>query len=162
MSYAVCACGQNIQVLLLSDGALPRILGLLGEGAFFTRPLQRQEQKMTPEQVKLVKDSWAQVLPISEQAADLFYGRLFELNPAYRELFKGDMQSQGRMLMAMLNTAVNSLERLDDIVPAVQALGQRHVGYGVQEQDYDTVGAALLWTLGQGLGAAFTEELEQA
>ncbi|TDG13358.1 hemin receptor [Seongchinamella unica] len=117
---------------------------------------------MTPQQISLVKSSWAQVAPISQQAAALFYGRLFELEPKYKALFKGDMKSQGKMLMSMLNTAVASLDRLDTIVPAVQQLGQRHVGYGVKEDDYDTVGAALLWTLGQGLGDAFTEEVEEA
>jgi len=117
---------------------------------------------MTPEQVSLVKKTWAQVVPISEQAADLFYGRLFELNPAYKALFKGDMKSQGRMLMSMLNTAVTSLDRLDTIIPAVQALGERHVGYGVKEEDYGTVAQALLWTLGQGLGDGFTDEVREA
>lgn len=117
---------------------------------------------MTPEQVTMVKDSWAKVVPISEQAADLFYGRLFELNPAYRQLFTGDMKAQGKMLMSMLNTAVASLDKLPSIVPAVQALGQRHVGYGVKGEDYDTVGAALLWTLSQGLGDEFTAEVEEA
>jgi hemoglobin-like flavoprotein len=112
--------------------------------------------------IALVKNSWAQVAPISEQAAELFYGKLFELNPAYRELFKGDMKSQGKMLMSMLNTAVTSLDRLDDIVPAVQALGERHVDYGVVDEDYAVVGEALLWTLGQGLGDAFTDEVSAA
>ncbi|MEM6581511.1 MAG: globin family protein [Pseudomonadota bacterium] len=117
---------------------------------------------MTPEQVTMVKDSWAQVVPISEQAADLFYGKLFDLKPEYKALFKGDMKSQGKMLMSMLNTAVASLDRLPTIVPAVQALGQRHVGYGVKDEDYDTVGEALLWTLGQGLGDAFTDDVKEA
>ena len=117
---------------------------------------------MTPEQVAMVKDSWAKVVPISDTAAELFYGRLFELNPAYRELFKGDMKSQGKKLMTMINTAVGSLDNLGEIVPAVQALGQRHVGYGVKDEDYNTVAAALLWTLGQGLGDAFTPAVEEA
>ena len=117
---------------------------------------------MTPEQVTMVKDTWAQVAPISEQAAELFYGKLFELNPDYKALFKGDMKSQGKMLMSMLNTAVTSLDKLDTIIPAVQALGKRHVDYGVKDEDYDTVGEALLWTLGQGLGDGFTEEVKEA
>ncbi|MGB1141194.1 MAG: globin family protein [Halioglobus sp.] len=117
---------------------------------------------MTPEQVTMVKDTWAQVAPISEQAAELFYGRLFELNPDYQSLFTGDMKSQGKMLMSMLNTAVTSLDKLDAIVPAVQALGKRHVDYGVKPEDYDTVGAALLWTLDKGLGDAFTDEVKEA
>jgi hemoglobin-like flavoprotein len=117
---------------------------------------------MTPEQITMVKDSWAQVAPIAEQAAELFYGRLFELNPGYRALFKGDMKDQGKMLMSMLNTAVISLDRLDAIVPAVQALGQRHVGYGVKSDDYTTVAEALLWTLEKGLGDAFTDEVKEA
>jgi len=117
---------------------------------------------MTPEQVTMVKDTWAQVAPISEQAAELFYGRLFELNPDYKSLFKGEMKNQGKMLMSMLNTAVTSLDKLDAIVPAVQALGKRHVDYGVVAEDYDTVGAALLWTLDKGLGDAFTDEVKDA
>ena len=117
---------------------------------------------MTPEQVTMVKDTWAQVAPISEQAAELFYGRLFELNPDYQSLFKGEMKNQGKMLMSMLNTAVTSLDKLDAIVPAVQALGKRHVDYGVKPEDYDTVGAALLWTLDKGLGDAFTDEVKEA
>lgn len=117
---------------------------------------------MTPEQVTLVKESWAQVAPISEQAAELFYGKLFELQPDYQALFKGEMKNQGKMLMSMLNTAVASLDRLDAIVPAVQELGRRHVGYGVKEEDYATVAEALLWTLGQGLGDGFTDEVRGA
>ena len=117
---------------------------------------------MTPEQVTLVKDTWAQVAPISEQAADLFYGKLFELNPDYRDLFKGDMKSQGKMLMSVLNTAVTSLDKLDTIVPVVQDLGRRHVDYGVKEEDYAVVAEALLWTLGQGLGESFTDEVKEA
>lgn len=117
---------------------------------------------MTPEQVTLVKDSWAQVAPISEQAAELFYGKLFELNPGYRALFKGDMKSQGKMLMSVLNTAVTSLDKLDTIVPVVQDLGRRHVDYGVKDEDYAVVGEALLWTLGQGLGDGFTDDVQEA
>lgn len=117
---------------------------------------------MTPEQVAMVKDTWAQVVPISEQAAAMFYGRLFEMNPAYEELFKGDMKSQGKKLMSMINTAVTSLDKVEEIVPAVQALGQRHVGYGVKDEDYDAVAGALLWTLEQGLGDAFTPEVKES
>lgn len=117
---------------------------------------------MTPEQIKMVKASWEKVLPISEQAAELFYGKLFELDPELKSLFKSDMKEQGRKLMSMINTAVNSLTALEQVVPAVQAMGRRHVGYGVKDEDYDTVGAALLWTLGQGLGDAFTDEVKEA
>lgn len=117
---------------------------------------------MTPNQVQLIKDSWSKVLPIREQAADLFYGRLFELDPSVKPMFKGDMKEQGRKLMMLLNTVVTGLEKLGELVPAVQDLGRRHVPYGVQPHHYDTVGAALLWTLGQGLGPAFTEDVKSA
>ena len=117
---------------------------------------------MTPEKVELVKTSWVKVAPISEQAAELFYGKLFELNPEFKKLFKSDMKEQGRKLMAMLNTAVNSLDKLETIVPAVQDMGRRHVAYGVKDEDYDTVGEALLWTLEQGLGEGFTTEVKEA
>jgi hemoglobin-like flavoprotein len=117
---------------------------------------------MTPIQIELVKSSWAKVAPIADDAAALFYGRLFELDPELKSLFKSDMKEQGRKLMAMLNTAVNSLDKVETIVPAVQDMGRRHVDYGVKDEDYDTVGAALLWTLEQGLGEGFTEEVKAA
>jgi len=117
---------------------------------------------MTPKQIELVKSSWAKVLPIADAAAELFYGKLFELDPGLKPLFKGDMKSQGQKLMKMINTAVNSLDRLEAIVPAVQSLGERHVGYGVTDEHYDTVAAALVWTLGKGLGDDFTDEVKAA
>jgi len=120
------------------------------------------EGKLTPEKVRLVQDSFAQVAPIADTAAALFYGRLFELDPSLRPLFHGDMDEQGRKLMMMLSVAVANLRRIDEIVPAVQALGRRHAGYHVEERHYDTVGNALLWTLEQGLGPAFTPETREA
>ena len=117
---------------------------------------------MTPEQITLVQSSLEKVLPIADDAAALFYGKLFEIDPEVQSLFKGDMEEQGRKLMAMIRTAVNGLSNLDSIVPAVQDLGARHVAYGVKDADYDTVGEALIWTLGQGLGADFTEEVKAA
>ncbi|PCJ59332.1 MAG: hemin receptor [Rhodospirillaceae bacterium] len=117
---------------------------------------------MSPEEIKLVQSTFQKVVPIAEDAAAMFYARLFELNPKLKALFKGEMVGQGKKLMAMLATAVNGLDKLDEIVPAVRNLGVRHIDYGVKAQDYDTVGEALLWTLGQGLGDAFTPEVKSA
>ena len=118
---------------------------------------------MTPEKIELVQASWDKVKPISEQAAQLFYGRLFELDPSLKPLFKtSDMKEQGRKLMATLNLAVMSLTKLDTILGAVQELGRKHVQYGVPDESYATVGEALLWTLEQGLGDGFTEEVKAA
>ncbi len=117
---------------------------------------------MTEDKKKLVQETFAMVAPISDKAAALFYGRLFELDPALRPLFKGDLTEQGKKLMQMIGMAVNGLNDLDALVPAVQNLGVRHVGYGVTEAHYDTVGEALLWTLEQGLGDAFTPEVKDA
>jgi hemoglobin-like flavoprotein len=117
---------------------------------------------MTPKQIRLVQSTWKQVEPISDQAAELFYGRLFQLAPSYRRLFTTDAQEQGRKLMQMIGVAVNGLPRLDTIVPAVEDLGRRHLDYDVTEEMYDTVGEALLWTLKQGLGRAFTDDVEEA
>lgn len=117
---------------------------------------------MTPQQITLVKNSWQKVVPIKDKAAELFYGKLFDLDPGLKPMFKGDMVEQGRKLMAMINTVVMKLDELGDIVPAVQDLGKRHVAYGVSDKDYDTVAGALLWTLGAGLGDAFTDDVEQA
>ncbi|HYG87654.1 MAG TPA: globin family protein [Azospirillum sp.] len=117
---------------------------------------------MTPLQIALVRESFAHVLPIREQAAELFYNRLFEIAPETRALFKGDMRSQGAKLMVALAAVVNSLDRLDDILGTVQAMARRHVHYGVTEEQYGTVGEALLWTLQRGLGEAFTPDLKEA
>lgn len=117
---------------------------------------------LTEAQITLVKDSWAQVVPISDKAAELFYGKLFELDPALRPLFKDDMSEQRKKLMATIGVAVSRLTDLDGLVPVLQDLGRRHVEYRVKPEHYETVGQALLWTLGQGLGDAFTAECEEA
>lgn len=117
---------------------------------------------MTPQQIELVKSSWTQIVPIQETAAGLFYGKLFELDPALKPMFKGDIKVQGHKLMTMLNTAVRGLDHLDALVPAVKALGRRHVTYGVKAEHYGTVATALLWTLEQGLGEGFTPEVREA
>jgi hemoglobin-like flavoprotein len=117
---------------------------------------------MTPSESSLVKDSFRQVAPIADQAAALFYARLFELDPSLRSLFRGDMVEQGRKLMAMIGTAVAALDRIETIAPAIRHLGARHLGYNVTEEHYATVGAALLWTLEKGLGPAFTPEIRSA
>ena len=117
---------------------------------------------MTPHQVQLIKQSFALVAPIAPQAAELFYTRLFEIAPEVRPLFKGDMKEQGRKLMATIGMAVGSLDKLPELVPVVQDLGRRHVKYGVKDEHYDVVAPALLWTLENGLGAAFTAEVKEA
>ncbi len=116
----------------------------------------------TPHQITLVQQSFAKVEPISEQAAVLFYDRLFELDPALKPMFKGDMAEQRRKLMATLGVAVKGLTRPETIIPVVKQLGVRHIGFGVREAHYDTVGAALLWALEQGLGDQFTDEVKDA
>ena len=117
---------------------------------------------MNAEQIRLVRDSFRKVAPIADAAAALFYGRLFDLDPSLEKLFRGDMVEQGRKLMQMIGVAVKSLDRLEQVMPAVQTLGARHVSYGVRDEHYDTVGRALIWTLRKGLGDDFTPETEAA
>jgi len=117
---------------------------------------------MTPKQIELVQASWKKIVRIADGTAALFYDKLFSLDPALKPLFKGDMARQGRKLMQMISTAVEGLGRVEALAPAVQDLGRRHRGYGVRDKDYDTVAAALLWTLGRGLGSAFTADVREA
>jgi nitric oxide dioxygenase len=118
---------------------------------------------MTSQQTELVRRSFAKVVPIRAAAATLFYGRLFALDPGTRPLFRGDIAAQGAKLMAALATVVHALDRLDTVLDEVRALARRHVRYGVDERHYATVGAALLWTLEQGLGPdEFTPEVRDA
>jgi hemoglobin-like flavoprotein len=113
-------------------------------------------------QIDLVQRSFARVLPIAEDAAALFYHRLFELDPSLRPMFRGNMNEQGKKLMGMIGTVVGQLRALDRIVPGIRALGARHVDYGVRDEHYETVRAALLWTLQKGLGEAFTNDVREA
>jgi nitric oxide dioxygenase len=117
---------------------------------------------MTPEQIEFVQQSFMKVTPISEQAAQLFYGRLFEISPEVKPLFQGDMKEQGRKLMATLAVVVHGLGNIQAVLPAASALAKRHVSYGVVAPHYAKVGEALLWTLERGLGADWTPELAKA
>jgi len=117
---------------------------------------------MTPDQVSLVQDSFAKVAPIAEQAAVMFYNRLFEVAPAVRLMFPADMTEQRKKLMATLGVVVNGLSDLESILPAASALAVRHVSYGARAEHYPVVGAALLWTLEKGLGEAWTPDVAAA
>ncbi len=117
---------------------------------------------MPPDQIKLVQDSFAKVAPISEKAAELFYGRLFEIAPQVRAMFPDDMTEQRKKLMATLAVVVGGLSNLEAVLPAASALAKRHVNYGAKPEHYPVVGGALLWTLEKGLGDAWTPEVAEA
>ena len=118
---------------------------------------------MTPEQKILVQETWRQVAPIADVAASLFYGRLFQIDPSTRDLFAGvDLERQQKKLIRALAMVVGALDRIEALVPTIEDLGRRHAGYGVRDAHYDSVGAALLWTLEQGLCEAWTAEVEEA
>ena len=117
---------------------------------------------VTDVQRKLVQSTFAAIVPIADDAAMLFYQRLFEIAPELRAMFRSDMTEQRKKLMQMLTAAVKGLDRLEQLVPVVEDLGRRHAGYGVEDRHYDTVGEALLWTLEMGLGAAFTADVKDA
>jgi nitric oxide dioxygenase len=117
---------------------------------------------MTPDQVKLVQQSFSKVVPIAEQTAVIFYDRLFEIAPQVKSMFPADMTAQRGKLVATLAAVVNGLGNLDSILPAASALAKRHVSYGAKAEHYPVVGAALLWTLEKGLGAGWTSEVADA
>lgn len=112
--------------------------------------------------IQLVQNSWQKIIAIGPQAAALFYQNLFDADPALKPLFKGDLQAQGKKLIEMISIAVNKLTELNILIPVLQNLGKRHSGYGVQDCHYDIVGAALMKTLGQGLGNEFTQDVKTA
>ena len=123
--------------------------------------MQAASTSITPRQVALVRESFAKIVPIRDQAAALFYNRLFAIDPSTRPLFRGDMKSQGAKLMAAIGAVVESLDRIT-IPDDLRTLARRHHRYGVREEHYASVGAALLWTLEQGLGFDFTPDVRQA
>jgi hemoglobin-like flavoprotein len=120
------------------------------------------ERDMTPDQVKIVQASFAKVAPIADQAATIFYDRLFEVAPSVKTMFPADLTEQRKKLMATLAVVVNGLSNLESVLPAASALAVRHVSYGAKPEHYPVVGAALLWTLQKGLGEAWTPEVASA
>lgn len=117
---------------------------------------------MSEREFNLVQSSYQQVRPTATTAGELFYSKLFELDPSLRSLFKGDIKQQGAKLMQMISIAVDGLDNIEDLLPAVKALGERHYTYGVKPKHYETVGVALMWTLEKGLGDLFTSEVREA
>ena len=118
---------------------------------------------MSPEQKTLVQVTWRQLVPIADTAASMFYGRLFWIDPSARDLFDGvDLEKQRGKLIHALTMVVGALDRIDELVPTIADLGRRHAGYGVTDDHYDSVGAALMWSLEEGLGNAWTEEVKAA
>jgi hemoglobin-like flavoprotein len=117
---------------------------------------------MTPDQVTLVQQSFAKVAPISDQAAVIFYDRLFEIAPQVKAMFPSDLTEQRKKLMSTLAVVVNGLSNLESVLPAASALAIRHVSYGAKAEHYPVVGSALLWTLEKGLGEAWTPEVAAA
>lgn len=117
---------------------------------------------MTPQQISVVKKTWALAEPLGDTVTVLFYGRLFELDPSLRSLFRKDMQEQGRSLRTMIGMVVGGLEDPDKLAGALAASGRRHVTYRVESRHYDTVREALLWTLNQALREIYTAEVRDA
>jgi hemoglobin-like flavoprotein len=117
---------------------------------------------LTPQQIKLVQNSWKFVTVNISEAGMIFYERLFIIDPSLRVLFKGDIEQQSRSLVTMISYAVNKLDAIGDIVPEIEALGQRHVKYNVTPEHYTTVANALLWTLEKALSDQWTEEMKNA
>lgn len=117
---------------------------------------------ITEAQKKLVQDSFAKVEPIADAAAEIFYNKLFTYDPSLKPLFKHDMKDQGKKLMTALKLAVKSLDDLDALVPVLETMAVKHVGYGVKVDDYTPVGNALINTLAEGLGDDFTPDCKTA
>ena len=122
----------------------------------------KKGREMTPDQIKLVQLSFAKVAPISEQAAGIFYDRLFEMAPSVKAMFPADMTEQRKKLMSTLAFVVSGLSNLDSVLPAASALDVRHVSYGAKAEHYPVVGGALLWTLEKGLGPDWTPDVAAA
>ena len=118
---------------------------------------------MTPQQINLVRGSFALMQPAARDAAALFFGHLFAADPSLRALFKGDLALQGEKLMGMFGGALGLLDKPAALTPVLRALGVRHRAYGVRAAHYDTVGNALLKTLEEGLGDdLFTADVRRA
>jgi hemoglobin-like flavoprotein len=118
---------------------------------------------MTMDNIKLIRVTWDAIRPEADDAMAMFYQRLFEIDPTTRPLFAHtSMSAQRKSLAGALDLLVENAGQIDGLAPVLQELGRRHVRYGVEDHHYDSVGAALLWTLAQQLGPAFTDEARAA
>lgn len=117
---------------------------------------------MTQEQIKLVQQSWSTVVPVAKQAGLTFYAKLFEAAPGVRHLFKTDVSEQANKLVTILGYVVSKLHKMDELLPEVQRLGVRHNNYGAEPMHYEVVGQCLIATLKEGLGPAWTAEVQDA
>lgn len=162
--HGIMTTDDGIVTLLCLDEVLPSgdAADQTTEAALPQTQAAAAGRDLTAAEIELVRSTFKQVAPIADAAAAIFYERLFDQNPDIRPMFTGDMARQGRLLMQMLATAVNALDKSNALAPALKALAVRHVGYGVKIQHFDAVGAALIWTLRQGLGEAFTPNVEAA
>lgn len=117
---------------------------------------------MNSEQVQLIRDSLIRVRPLADHIAESFYSHMFEIAPHLQKLFTGNMKTQGAMLMTSLELAVSSLDDMESILPAVQALGERHMSYGVKKEYYPYAKESFLWSLEKHLSGEFTSPLKNA
>jgi hemoglobin-like flavoprotein len=118
---------------------------------------------MTQKQIELVKSSWSQVMTIDPAVVGgLFYNRLFEIAPQVKHMFRSPIPEQSKKLLTMINYVIIKLDKLDDIIGEVGKLAQRHTSYGVKPEHYIIVGDALIWTLEQGLGENWNEDVKTA
>jgi hemoglobin-like flavoprotein len=99
---------------------------------------------MNAEDIALVQRSFAQLSRHTDTLPDLFYSRLFAMNPSLRGMFTGDMADQKRRFLTMLKLVATDLSRPAEWLPMVHELGRGHGRYGVTPQHYDQVAVALL------------------
>lgn len=124
--------------------------------------IEEEPSPLSAEQITWVRASWQLVLSNKEQVADRFYIRLFELDPTLRALFKGRLDFQGVKLITTLNVVIDSLDDFSEVVPILQAMGKRHIIYGVEAAYYEMAGVALIETLRVSQGESFNAEMEEA
>ena len=118
---------------------------------------------MTGEQIVLIKKTWKLIREINPVlVGDTFYSKLFADNPSLRKMFPKYMNEQYAKLIDMLSTIVARLDHLDDLTNEITAMARRHIQYGVKPDQYRLVGNALLWTLEQGLGGDWNDEVKEA
>jgi nitric oxide dioxygenase len=117
---------------------------------------------LSPRQKRLVRESFESLREYSDAVVLLFYGRLFELAPEVRGLFKIEIREQARKLLDMLRSMVDALDRFEELRPQLAELGRKHAGYHVQPEHYQVLVTALMWAFGQALGMEFDRETRAA
>ena len=125
-------------------------------------PFGVDEILLTPAQKRLIRESFVRIEPALDLVGQLFYLKLFRLDPALRSRFGSDPKTLGRKFMAAVKLTIIALNHEDGLAPTLKLLGVSQRQLGMRVRNYRTMGKAWIWTLERSLEKSFTRQSKDA